>query len=175
VLLHTFPLHALRAGDSRVDEDRRHYDSLLLALKVMDLIVENAGLETEVDRAAVNRVLEPLLTKMDEASGLSPDTERHRLAIDRVLGGLRNDDDRRRPFSILYQDFDDSGSVVTRRLDFRLAFDQFRQRVSDRPRARNSTAGPCPWGWTVPALYSFFDASVIPAACTAMDRLVSPL
>jgi hypothetical protein len=125
VLLHTFPLHTLRIGDSRVDEDRRHYDSLLLALKVMDLIVENAGLETEVDRTTVNRALVPLLTKMDEAAGLAPDGERHRLAIDRVLGGLRNDDDRRRPFSILYQDFDDSGRVVTRQLDFFLAFDQF--------------------------------------------------
>jgi len=91
----------------------------------MDLIVENAGLETEVDRTAVNRALEPLLAKMDEAAGLAPDVERHRLAIDRVLGGLRNDDDRRRPFSILYQDFDDFGKVVKRRLDFQLAFDQF--------------------------------------------------
>lgn len=125
VLLHTGPLHDLRAGDARVDEDRRHYDSLLLAMRVMDLIVENAGLETEVDSEAVNRALEPLLCAMDEAAGMAPDAERHRLAIDRVLGGLRNDEDRRRPFSAVYQDFDENGKAVLRRFQFWLVQDHF--------------------------------------------------
>jgi hypothetical protein len=125
VLLHTAPLHDLRAGDAHLDDERRHYDSLSLALKIIDLIVENTGLDREVDRAAVSRALAPLLHSMDEAAGVAPDARRHALVIDRVLGGLRNDEERRRQFSVKYQDFDPEGKAVSRQLEFRLVADHF--------------------------------------------------
>jgi len=123
--LHAEPLFAMRAAQARVDECFRHYDSMALALKVFDLIVENTGLEREVDRSGATRGLEPLLLAMDEAAGVAPNSERHASMVDRVLGGLRNDDDRRRPFSAEYQDFEADGTAVTRRLEFRLLEDHF--------------------------------------------------
>jgi hypothetical protein len=77
VLLHTAPLHDLRAGDAHLDEERRHYDSLSLALKIIDVIIENTGLDREVDRAAVTRAVAPLLHAMDAAAGIAPDPRRH--------------------------------------------------------------------------------------------------
>jgi len=125
VLLHTFPLHDLRLGDSRRDPELRHYDSLVLAMKVIDLIIDSAGLDREVDRVRVEQELKPLLVEMDEAAGLPPDGARHKEIIDRVLGGLRNDADRRRPFEFEYTDFDEKGKAIRRKLEFRLVADHF--------------------------------------------------
>ena len=73
----------------------------------------------------MTRALAPLLHAMDEAAGVAPDSRRHALVVDRVLGGLRNDDERRRKFSITYQDFDSEGKAVSRQLEFRLVADHF--------------------------------------------------
>jgi len=125
VLLHTAPLHDLRLGDSRRDPEIRHYDTLALAIKVFDLVVDHAGLDREVERAAVERSLAPLLASMDAAAGKAPDAVRHAAIVDRVLAGLRNDDAGRRPFEITYRDFDEGGEAVSRRLEFRLLVDHF--------------------------------------------------
>lgn len=125
VLLHTVPMHELRLSDTRRDTELRHYNSLALAMKVLDLIIENTGLDREADRAAVERALAPFLQAMDEAAGVSPDPHRHEEMVDRVLSGLRNDSGSRRPFDITYQDFDDQGHAVTRQLEFRLVADHF--------------------------------------------------
>jgi len=125
VLLHTAPLHELRLSDARRDPELRHYDSLALAMKVLDLIIENMGLDREADRAAVERVLSPFLRAMDEAAGVPPDPHRHEEMVDRVLSGLRNDGGGRRPFDFTYQDFDDQGHAVARQLEFRLVADHF--------------------------------------------------
>lgn len=125
VLLHTTPLQDLRLGDSRRDPELRHYDSLALAIKMFDLIIDHAGLDSEIDRGAVERMLAPLLTAMDSAADKKPDGERHAAIIDRVLAGLRNDDVGRRPFEITYRDFDSSGKAVSRSLEFRLVVDHF--------------------------------------------------
>src|SRR6185503_3553760 len=98
VLLHTFPLHDLRRGDALRDPDLRHYDSLALALRVMALVVDHMGLEREVDRPMVVRTLAPLLGAMDAAANVELNRARHERMLDRVLGGLRNDSERRRPF-----------------------------------------------------------------------------
>ena len=51
VLLHTTPLLELKQSDARRDPELRHYDSLALAVKALDVIIENMGLDTEADRA----------------------------------------------------------------------------------------------------------------------------
>ena len=125
VLLHTAPLQDLRLGDSRRDPELRHYDSLALAIKMFELIIDRAGLHEEVDRRSVERALKPLLAAMDAAAEITPDGERHAAIIDRILAGLRNDDAGRRPFEVTYCDFDEAGKAVSRRLEFRLVVDQF--------------------------------------------------
>ena len=123
VLLHMAPLHDLRQSDARRDPELRHYDALALAMKVMDLIVDSAGLDREVDRDVVEQALGPLLAAMDAAAGLVPERGRHAAMVDRVLAGLRNDGERRRPFEVHYTDLDAEGRAVRRRLEFRLVMD----------------------------------------------------
>lgn len=125
VLLHTAPLHELRLGDNRRDPEVRHYDSLALAMKVFDLIIDRAGLDREVDRESVEQALEPLLRQMDAAEGILPDASRHQAMVDRILVALRNDMNRRRPFEEIYTDFEENFSAVRRKLEFRLLFDFF--------------------------------------------------
>jgi len=123
VLLHMAPLHDLRQSDARRDPELRHYDALALAMKVMDLIVDSAGLDREVDRDVVEQALGPLLAAMDASAGVVPDRARHGAMVDRVLAGLRNDGERRRPFEVHYTDLDADGRAVRRRLEFRLVMD----------------------------------------------------
>lgn len=126
VLLHATPLIELKQGDGRRDPELRHYDALVLALKVVDLVVEHTGLEHEVDRGAVERALEPLLSAMDASAMVAVDPLRHGVMIDRVLGALRNDAEARRPFEVQYRALRDDGSAALYTLSFRLAYDQFR-------------------------------------------------
>src|SRR5262245_36406574 len=65
VLLHTLPLDAIRRSDAVRDGDLRHYDGLALALRILDLVIDRIGLETEADREVVSRVLQPSLAAMD--------------------------------------------------------------------------------------------------------------
>ena len=123
VLLHALPLAALKQSDGRRDVQLRHYDGLALAVKTLDVIVENMGLNNEADRAAVARALSPLLHGMDEAAQVPFDAERHEAMVAKVLAALRNEGERRRPFVLTYQDFDEDGRAVERRLEFRLVVD----------------------------------------------------
>ncbi len=125
VLLHTLPLAGMRRGDSVRDEDLRHYDGLALALRVLDAVIDRLGLEAEADREVVTRLLKPVLTEMDDAAGMSPSPERHDSIIDKVISGLRNDGDARRPFREEYTSFDDEGRARRFALEFRLLFDAF--------------------------------------------------
>lgn len=129
-LLHTFPLFALSQSDSRRDEAFRHYDTLTIALKILDVIAERMGVEFESDPVEANRdyidfSLAPLLDAMDRRAGIVPDETRHLQMIDRVLAALRNDNDARRPFKLTYTDLDETGIVVERQLEFRLIQDAF--------------------------------------------------
>ncbi len=106
VLLHAAPLLDLHRNDGIQESDRRHYDGLALALKVLDLIVTRTGLDQEVDSRVAASELSPLLGALDVMAGLEPASERHAAVVERVLGALRNDADSRRPFSAEYADFD---------------------------------------------------------------------
>ena len=77
VLLHAYPLFQLSQSDSRRDEAFRHYDSLVIALKIMDIIAERMGDTIEADREYIDFSLEQLLDSMDRRAGLFPDAKRH--------------------------------------------------------------------------------------------------
>ena len=124
VLLHTVPLNALRSGDARRDPELRHYDALALAMKAMDYIAERMGMEREASRESLEKVLEPMLCAMDREAGLEPCEVRHLEMVDRLIAGLRNDSDGRRPFQVDYTDFDGK-QAVRRRLEFRLVQEAF--------------------------------------------------
>lgn len=125
VLLHAFPLFLLSNSDSRRDETLRHYDTLAISLKILDIIAERMGMEVEADREYIDFTLQPLLEGMDKRVGLLPDPERHTQIIERVLSALRNDADARRPFCMTYANIEDNGEVVERQLEFRLLQDAF--------------------------------------------------
>lgn len=125
VLLHTLPLDGLRRSDAIRDAELRHYDSLTLALRVLDVVIDRVGLESEADREVVTRVLVPVLSAMDAASGVPPSPARHEQMIDRLLGGLRNDGDARRPFREEYTALDSEGEAQRHALEFRLLYDAF--------------------------------------------------
>jgi hypothetical protein len=125
VLLHTLPLDGLRRGDAIRDAEFRHYDGLALALRVLDVVIDRMGLEAEADREVVTRVLEPVLAAMDAAADVPSSPDRHERMIDKLLGGLRNDGDARRPFREEYTSVDGQGKAQRHALDFRLLFDAF--------------------------------------------------
>lgn len=120
VLLHTAPLDALRQGDPLRGEESRHHDSLLLALRVLDLVIDRTGHEVEADTELAAQELEPLLKAMDEAAGVEVNAASHAAAIARVLGGLRNDAEARRPFKGLYTAVNGHGQATRHALEFRL-------------------------------------------------------
>ncbi|MBQ9815848.1 MAG: hypothetical protein IJM59_00040 [Proteobacteria bacterium] len=125
VLLHAYPLFLLNQSDSRRDEALRHYDTLTIALKIMDVVAERMGMEIEADREYIDFSLASLLDGMDRRAGLLPDVSRHIQIVDRVLAALHNDSDARRPFKMTYTDIDASGEVSERQLEFRLIQDAF--------------------------------------------------
>jgi hypothetical protein len=122
VLLHTKPLLDLKRSDQLRAAELRHYDTLALAIKIWDLIVENVGLDAEVDRQRVREALEPLLVTMDEAAALKPNAHTHQLIVEAILSTLTNDGEARRPFAITYQDLSNR-PATERRLEFRLLWD----------------------------------------------------
>jgi hypothetical protein len=123
VLLHSKPLFDLKRSEGLRAEELRHYDTLSLSVKICDLIVENMGLDTEIDRGNLPTMLSPLLTSADRAAGVEPSELRHRIVVEQVLGSLSNESERRRPFEVVYQDFDEIGDAVSRKLEFRLLWD----------------------------------------------------
>jgi hypothetical protein len=114
----------MRRRDALQDTELRHYDSLLLALRVFDLIIEHTGLEHEVDEQQVTAALEPHLLAMDVAARKEPDPERHKRVVERLMSALRNDARGRRAFVIHYSAFDED-RIIKRRLEFRLIREHF--------------------------------------------------
>ena len=122
-LLHATPLTDLRSSDEHHDPSTRHYDSLTLALKLLDAVVESTGLEDELDHEGARRVLGPLLQAMDCAVGVVPDADRHDAVVRRLLAALQNDKNGREPFDLTYLDASEQGALVTRHVTFRLLSD----------------------------------------------------
>lgn len=125
VLLHTLPLDAMRRGDAMRDLELRHYDSIALALRVIDLVIDRMGMEVEADRDLIMRVLRPILLAIDASAGGAESPERHEAILDKVLGGLRNDGNARRPFREEYTSIDGEGCARRHALEFRLLYDAF--------------------------------------------------
>src|SRR5437016_3401782 len=89
VLLHVDPLIRLKQGDVRRDEGLQHYDSLTLAVRTIDLIVDRMGFDEEINRDRLIEELSGLLSKMDADAGVPIDRERHERMIYRLLAHLR--------------------------------------------------------------------------------------
>ncbi len=123
VLVHAQPLFDQRRNEGSQPDEARHYDSLALSLRVLELVLEASGLEDAVTAAHVHEALRPALLAMDVAAGIAPDADRHGRAVERMLGGLRNDAEGRRPFQVKYTAFEPDGRATTRLLEFRLLFD----------------------------------------------------
>jgi hypothetical protein len=123
VLLHAEPLLAMRAADSKQQPDRRHYDSLTIALRVCDFVLGNMGLDEGIDRSDVQQELRPLLAAMDAAEGVDPEPSRYEAVVDRVLGALRNDDERMAQFQAEYTDIRPDGHAERVHVPFRLVED----------------------------------------------------
>src|SRR5258708_11554631 len=105
VLLYTEPLRRVLRRDEYHSEEREHYDSLALALKLLDHIVTHTGVEHEADSDTVIHDLLPLMEAMDQAANIRPDIERQIQMAKIVLGDLRNDREGQRPFKRAYTDF----------------------------------------------------------------------
>jgi hypothetical protein len=125
VLLHTLPLDGMRRSDALRDPDLRHYDSLALALRVLDLVIDRLGMEVEADRDVVIRALGPILLAMDASASVPVSPQRHERILDKIVGGLRNDGDARRPFREEYTAVDGDGRARRHALEFRLLYDAF--------------------------------------------------
>src|SRR5579875_737814 len=124
VLLYAEPLLKLTLRDEHRAAELRHYDSLSLALKLFDSIIEHTGLEQEIDHNTALQILLPLLEAMDQAAGLEVNRTRELQMAERVLAVLRNDEDGQRPFKITYTDFD-KNQVVERVLSVRLIEERY--------------------------------------------------
>lgn len=125
VLLHLEPLFRLRAGDTRRDPELRHYDSLGIALRVLDIIAEHMGLDDATTADALFLHVRDVLVAMDELAVVEPSPARHRRIFDRVLAALRNEEGGFRPFRIEWPDIDPDGRATSRTLSFRLIEDAF--------------------------------------------------
>lgn len=125
VLLHLDPLFRLRAGDGRRDPELRHYDTLGIALRILDLIAAHMGLDQAATADTLFRGVRASLAAMDELAVVEPSPARHRKIFDKVLGALRNEDDGYRPFRLDWSDVDDAEQPVSRVLSFRLIEDTF--------------------------------------------------
>lgn len=139
VLLHAEPLFRLLRADAHLERasDLGHYDSLALAFKIFDEILESTGLDHELDMGGIGRALSPLLTWMDAAKGIAPDPERHERMVQRVVDWLLNEAERREPFAVGYMDFDD-GRAIRREMDVVLMTERFTPGGGSVPRLSNA-------------------------------------
>jgi hypothetical protein len=124
VLLHTTPLLQLRDWDALRNPETRHYDSIALAMRVLDHIVDSMGLGVDADNETVVRTLQPLLYQMDLAAQIEPPPKRHIEFANSLLGRLRNDADARRPFKLEYPDFANN-QMIQRQLELHLVEERF--------------------------------------------------
>ena len=120
VLLHTQPLILMQHSPGVRDEHEKHYDSLSLALKTFDIVIDQSGFGSDVVRDTIADGLRPLLIALDDEAELAPDPARHDRVVDRVLASLKNEQNRGQPFEVEYQEFDDRGRPRRRTLTFRL-------------------------------------------------------
>lgn len=124
VLLHTQPMLELRDWDLRRESETQHYDSLTLAMRIFDVVIESMGLGSDANSVTVFQALLPLLRQMDHRAGVSLALAQHQDFAERLLGRLRHDAQARRPFRFEYTDFV-LGKAVVRVLELRLLEERF--------------------------------------------------
>lgn len=120
VLLHLQPILSLRRKESHRKEGLEHYDSLAVAIRIFDLIVENRNLGEVLTFERVLDEISPLLARADQAEGIPPDRERHREVQRFVFRHLLNSDNNNEPFLLRYPDFEEPEVPVWRTSRFRL-------------------------------------------------------
>jgi hypothetical protein len=124
-LLHADPLLSLKRNEIHLPDDLKHYDPLAVGIAVLDLVIENSGLYTDLEPEDVTRLLSEPLSAMDARAEVKPDGERHEAIVMRVLGALRNDSQHLRPFEYTYViPSGDGGEAVARQLKLRIIEDR---------------------------------------------------
>lgn len=124
VLVHASPLFDLKRSDSFRDGIYQHYHALPLAMKVIDIVIENMGLPTPVTREFITRELEPLLCAMDDANGVAPSAGQHEAMAGKVLSALLNARGQYR-HDIDYGDFEPNGQSLMRHAGFKLIEERY--------------------------------------------------
>jgi hypothetical protein len=127
VLLHAGPLLKLRRSESNRPEELQHYDTLHVALRIFDLVLEHTGFARGVDSGDCARHLAPVLAAMDRAAGLEPHPARHADIVEHVLAALRNDENRREKFRAEYVDLAPDGTAARVYFEFALLQDVYQE------------------------------------------------
>lgn len=126
VLLHAEPLlRLLRRDQGRGGTDFEHYDSLTLAIALLNNIVNQTGFDAEMDVDRVTRELRPLLVAMDLIAQKEPDGARHQRISQAVLAALRNEEASHRPFTRSYTVFNEQGQLKELFLSLRLLEERY--------------------------------------------------
>src|SRR5205814_7191075 len=89
VLLHAQPLFDQRRNDSNQPEDGRHYDSLALSLRVLELVLEGSGLADTVTAAGAYEGLREASVARDWPAGIAPAAGRIAGSLERIFAGVR--------------------------------------------------------------------------------------
>jgi hypothetical protein len=113
VLLHAKPILELRTLNLVSDSDIFHYDSITLAMFLLDYIIESTGLGSDADSNATIDVLEPMMREMDIAANIEPNRGRHEQFVRKIIDRLRENSETE------YIDFDGT-QAVRRKLEFRV-------------------------------------------------------
>jgi hypothetical protein len=119
-LLKTQPLHDLRANEGRRASVLPHDDTLALAMRAMEVMVDALGLRAGAPRQELTDALMPLLRFNDAFHNVATDEKRHQAVIAAVLGALLNDGDRRQAYRAEYLEFPNN-VPVRRAISYRLA------------------------------------------------------
>jgi len=114
-LIRTAPLHAAEQGKGRREVDLSRVDLRSLALRVLDVVIEEMGLGGGATREDAGRTLDGMVAEMDP--GLSAE-ERVGVA-QAVVDALLNEGDRRQAFRARYLDWA-GAEPVARELQFHL-------------------------------------------------------
>jgi tetratricopeptide (TPR) repeat protein len=120
VLLHAQPILGMRQNWSARDGGESAYDPLCLSMKLFEVVIDQSGFGNEVVRQTVTDALCPLLAALDRAASVTPDGDRHRQVVDRLLDGLMNETRHGHSFTVDYSEFDEAGRAHRRTFAFKL-------------------------------------------------------
>lgn len=115
VLLHTEPITNLRSLNLNPESETFHYDSITLAVFLLDRIIESAGLGNDADSNAVINSLTPIMQQMDAAADFEPDARRHEDFVRKIINRLKEKEN----CAIEYTDFDGT-RAIKRKLEFQV-------------------------------------------------------